>query len=333
MAILITRSSLCLVSEAEGGTDYPPAAVSSAVGHKRKHSETIGKSEQPPVHPSSVTCDVCGMCCTSVDALRKHLQTHNTSEKPYECQTCSQKFSYSAGLRRHEKKHGEWLYKCDECPSRFYRSDSLLEHKRCHLGLSKRKFLQKRAKLWKMNSNAKNNSSLDSKPTDAEVFANETDIFLAINSVENNSDSRDREAGEQESEGLLLPPHQSHDESSIFPVREDGELAPLASTPLSQSTQSILDTLLPKLVNNTSSKDLDLTADPHGSRAAEISGEQRSVGGTSAVNGVQKREHDDCPLTSRHSSMVPADQSDEDRLIIDQSEIEEAHECDEAANT
>ena len=81
-------------------------------------------------------CEVSNKVFSTKGNLVRHKtkRTH-TGDKPYECDVCKKRFSYSSHLAVHKRTHtGEKPYECDVCSKRFSRSGHLAVHKRTHTG-------------------------------------------------------------------------------------------------------------------------------------------------------------------------------------------------------
>ncbi|KAJ3206654.1 hypothetical protein HK099_000478, partial [Clydaea vesicula] len=63
--------------------------------------------------------------------LKSHYKSAHTTERPYECQECTQTFVRKHDLRRHSNLHqGEKPFKCPVCLKSFARGDALTRHRK-----------------------------------------------------------------------------------------------------------------------------------------------------------------------------------------------------------
>ncbi|CAH1154105.1 unnamed protein product [Phaedon cochleariae] len=78
-------------------------------------------------------CSICNKLI-SVHKMRDHVNSH-TKERPYECQTCGEKFRHGSNLARHRFLHIEKKpHECHLCSRGFIQISALTDHIRTHYG-------------------------------------------------------------------------------------------------------------------------------------------------------------------------------------------------------
>ena len=83
-------------------------------------------------------CDKCDVKCSSRSGLRKHLLTHEVTEKLFNCDQCNKTYKAKHSLYLHVKyihkgsEKGKWI--CKVCDKEFAQSGTLTIHEKTHNG-------------------------------------------------------------------------------------------------------------------------------------------------------------------------------------------------------
>jgi hypothetical protein len=78
-------------------------------------------------------CSFCNKGFVRKDSMVTHMRTHRTARKSWHCETCGNRYSSSAALKVHARKHQEIKpFECNLCGKPFTRSDMFKKHLEGH---------------------------------------------------------------------------------------------------------------------------------------------------------------------------------------------------------
>ncbi|XP_028135830.1 zinc finger protein 320 isoform X2 [Diabrotica virgifera virgifera] len=98
-----------------------------------KNLLTIDISEN--IKKGIYTCKTCTKDFLKSFDSKSQVETHNTGEKPFECEICSKLFSQTCHLNEHMKLHtGDKPFKCEICSKVFSLKSNLNKHAKVHKG-------------------------------------------------------------------------------------------------------------------------------------------------------------------------------------------------------
>ena len=102
---------------------------------KVKSQEEIQKlKEEMSREPFPYQCVTCSKKFSERNQLVQHMEDHNAM-KPYKCDICALGFTYMSAKKRHERTHSnDKPFQCKECTKAFHRKSDLTTHLRTHTG-------------------------------------------------------------------------------------------------------------------------------------------------------------------------------------------------------